>query len=79
MRHFFTRISRWITITIDHRFAETCQVLSFGNKKPPVVRAAPCICLGVLVLHSHRCHPNRNQVLKNKDHNNDDNKGEAED
>jgi len=33
----------------------------------------------VLFLHSHRCHPNRNWVLKNKDHNNDDNKGEAED
>ena len=33
----------------------------------------------MLFLHSHRCHPNRNQVLNNKDHNNDDNKGEAED
>ncbi|GAB4463656.1 MAG: hypothetical protein Kow0070_24520 [Anaerolineales bacterium] len=44
-----------------------------------MVRAALCTykrC--VYLLHSHRCHPNHKQVLKNKDRNKDDNKGEAE-
>jgi hypothetical protein len=50
------------------------------TKEPPVVRAALCIYLGViLVLRSHRCHPNHVYVLNNKDCNKDDNKGEAED
>jgi len=44
-----------------------------------VVRAALCTYLGVLLLHSHLCHPNRKLILNNKDRKKDDNnKGEAE-
>lgn len=33
----------------------------------------------VLFFHSHLRHPNHKQVLNNKDHNKDDDKGEADD
>jgi len=32
-----------------------------------------------LLLHLHRCQSNHKEVLNNKDHNKNDNKGEAED
>ena len=48
------------------------------KKEPPVVRAALCFYSGVLVLHSHLCHPNRKLILNNKDDKQDDNKGEAD-
>ena len=49
-------------------------------KEPPMVRAALCIYAGVLLLHSHRCHPNHKLILNNKDCKKDDNnKGEIED
>ena len=45
-----------------------------------MVRAALCTYSGVLLFHSHLCHPNGKLILNNKDRKKDDNnKGEAED
>ena len=66
-------LSAWTKAINDKTFAETCQVLNFGKQKePPVVRAALCTYLGVCLLHSHRCHPNRKWILNNKDRKKDD-------
>ena len=54
-------------------------ILLFGvqcrgiKKEPPVVRAALCTYLGVVLLYSHSCHPNRKLILNNKDRKEDDN------
>ena len=73
-----------VLLQVRHRLlfalhpGEVVMMGSRYKKEPPVVRAALCFYSGVLVLHSHLCHPNRNYILNNKDDNKDDNKGEIQ-